>query len=95
MRLFKCWVSGSEKEIETEEVSWSYEREGEAPDFAPEPEKPISDEKPNPQEELKIRYRKDAKDVKAKTTEQLAKAAPWLKPEIILSLKLKQTLACY
>ncbi|CAE7336440.1 unnamed protein product [Symbiodinium necroappetens] len=30
MKLYKCWVSGTEKEIETEEVSWSYERESEA-----------------------------------------------------------------
>ena len=78
MKLYKCWVSGTEKEIETEEVSWSYERESEAPDFEPEPAQPAN-AKPSPDEEMKTRYKKEAKDVKAKTTEQLAKSAPRLK----------------
>ena len=78
MRLFKCWVSGTEKEIETEEVSWSYEREGEAPEFEPENDNKPDDNNKNPNEEMRRRFRKDAGEVKAKTTEQLAKGAPWL-----------------
>ena len=79
MKLYKCWVSGTEKEIETEEVSWSYEREAEAPDFQPEPESMAVEEKPTPENEMRKRYKKDAAEVKEKTTEQLAKSAPWLK----------------
>ncbi|CAE7939796.1 unnamed protein product [Symbiodinium sp. KB8] len=64
MRLFKCWVQGTEKELETEEMSWSYEREGDAPQFEADNSN-TSDDRPTPEGEIKRRFNKESKDVKA------------------------------
>ena len=68
-RLYKVWESGREIDLEIEELSWSYEREGEAGDFKDDED---PGDKPRP-ENAKQSLRRQAGQVKAKTTEQLAK----------------------
>ena len=72
MRLYKCWASAREVELEVDEIGFSYEREGlidSSADTGATPEE--SNEGSN-------KTKKEVRAVKAKSTESLAKAAPGL-----------------
>eukprot|EP00439_Symbiodinium_sp_Y106_P035841 s3889_g4.t1 len=79
MRLYKCWTSAREIELEVDEISFTYEREAQGPSAeaiakAGESGGTGADGDENSKDN-RANQRKAVREVKAKTTEALAKSA--------------------
>ena len=82
MRLYKCWTSAREIELEVDEISFTYEREAQGPSAeaiakAGESGGTGADGDENSKDN-RANQRKAVREVKAKTTEALAKSVPSL-----------------